>query len=150
LIGVPSHGIGFSETFHLNMASSEEKRKEIDARPMHLGIAIAIFIGALYLIQYLNSGYVNKTFDFNKNKLYLTNSQNNDLIQSYSLDDIKNIELLKLTDTNYEHYELNIHLMAGKRIHIFSRKDDLLTVPYANILADKMNKPIEKVLVSLE
>ena len=146
-IGPPSH-IGFSETFMLNIELSEEKAKEIDQRPFQLGKAILVFVIALYLIKYINSGYDNKNFDFDKKIFYLTDGKTNEIIESFSFDKIKNIELLKYKKDSYEHYELNLHLVNDKRIHIFARRDDLSATIDSKILSEKMSKPIEKLLSS--
>ena len=147
-IGPPSQGIGFSDAVILNVELNKEKAKEINQRPFQLGKAILVLVIALYLIKYINSGYYDKNFDFDKKIFYLTDGKTNEIIESFSFDKIKNIELLKYKKDSYEHYELNLHLVNDKRIHIFARRDDLSATIYSKILSEKMSKPIEKLLSS--
>ena len=107
--------------------------------------ALGVFIVAIYLIQSLNANDKNKLFDYRKQQLYLSDNKSHAIERTIPFQDIQAIEELKYSDGDYTHYELNIQLRDGERIHLFSDKSDTFIKMYAEQLNKKLQKPIEKI-----
>jgi len=122
---------------------SEKKKTEINARPIYWGWAIFVFVAALYMIKHIRSDDNNKIIDFTKQALIIEDRESNQLY-SYPLKELKTIEILKYTDEDYIHYELNFHF-EDKRINLYANKDDLHCCIAAKILSDKLDKPVVKI-----
>jgi len=134
--------IGISDTGY-NLEMSEKKKNEIDSRPIGLIQAIIVFILATLLIKYIHKDDVNRVVNFDKQILKILDRDKN-VIEEYSLKDANAIEILKYSDNEYLHYELNIQLKS-RRYNLYANSDDISINCYASILSQRLNKPIVKI-----
>ena len=134
--------IGFSDTTY-NLEMSEKKKNEIDNRPVGLLQAIIVFVLASLLIKYIHKDDVNRVVIFDKQILKILDRDKN-VIEEYSLKDANAIEILKYSDNEYLHYELNIQL-KNRRYNLYANSDNISINCYASILSKRLNKPIVKI-----
>jgi len=119
-----------------------EKHK-INSKPMYWGKAILVFVIASYIIKYIHSNDVDKIFNLNKKVLIIQNRDFKE-VANYPFKEINGIEILKYTDKNYIHYELNLRL-KNKRLNLYASSDEFLCNAYASDLHDKIHIPIFKI-----
>jgi hypothetical protein len=122
---------------------SEKKKNEINARPIYLGWAILVFVIALYAVKYIRKNDTNKIINFSKQTLLLEDRDGN-YIQRYDLNQLKAIEVLRYTDSDYQHYELNLQF-ENSRINLYAGKDDLSCHIQARELHSYLKKPVVKI-----
>lgn len=142
-IGGTSDAAEFNARTHLGIRLSEKKKREIDAQPIYWERAIAIFVIALFLIKFIRADDNSRILNFKNHTLTLEN-RDYEVVQKYSLKEVKNIEILKYADEDYTHHELNLQL-ENERINLYASKDDLNINLFAMQLRKKLDRPIVKI-----
>jgi len=138
--------IGISDTGY-DLEMSEKRKNEIDSKPIRLIEAIILFVLATLLIKYIHKEDVNRVIDFDTQMLKILDRDNN-IVEKYSLKDANAIEILKYSDNEYLHYELNIQL-KDRRYNLYANDNNISIRYYASILSERLNKPIVKIETEL-
>ena len=130
--------------FFMRFPVSKKYLDKINSRPFQIGKAIIVFVIFLYIISYISSNEYNKTFNFNDKKIYLT--QDKDIKRVIEFNNIEKLEILKYKEDKYIHYEFNLELLGGERIHLYTDKSDTFINIYAQKIGLKINKPIKYII----
>lgn len=146
--GLIGHNPDYQDPYSAGSMLSEKAKDEINHKPIRWKEALIVFILALFLIKYINSDRINKKFDFQNRLLTLTKARDNELIETIPFQEIELYELMKYEKKEYVHYEANIRLKNGRRIHLYANKDYISPTSSAVRLSKELNISVKKVVYS--
>ena len=129
---------------------SEKAKERINQRPIQWIKALIVFAAALLLVQYIRADLTDKRFDFSDHLVTIQKAGTDQMLETIPFQTIAAFELMKYKTKEYMHYEVNLRLKAGKRIHLYAGKDKILCTSAAIELSEKLGIGVEKLIYSGE
>ena len=144
--GLIGHNPDHEDPYGGSSYFSEEHKEKINQRPLQWGKALAVFVIALYLVKFVRADLVDKHFDLSNHLLTLKKAGTDEIVESIPFQTMASFELMNYHTEVYRHYELNLRLKSGKRIHLYASRDYLSPTLMAIELSQKMGMDVKKVV----
>ena len=145
MVGFIGYNPDHCDPYGIGDCLDKTAKDKINQKPLQLGKAIVVFVIALLLIKHIRNDLVDKYFNFSTHTLSFKKAGTDKVTKQIQFQDIAYFELMKYDASPYQHYEVNVKLKNGNRIHLYATKDKILSTGAAATLSHDTGISVQKV-----